>query len=177
MKALLADLERKHPTLRQTMLAAIGNVVPSHLYGRADNSATRRHIRGTPPIEAPLIADLLAARYRSRALPAGEVPVERLRARISRRGWARGKASLPGLLAIPGRGVTLRRSRPRSPFVVPLVPAPAVVPVAFLVVRGVSGRASAISSTSCIVRTGRTDSLSVHVLGHLGQLGARWRPG
>jgi tRNA 2-thiocytidine biosynthesis protein TtcA len=34
MKALLADLERKHPTLRQTMLAAIGNVVPSHLYGR-----------------------------------------------------------------------------------------------------------------------------------------------
>ena len=35
MKALLADLERKHPTLRQTMLAAIGNVVPSHLYDRA----------------------------------------------------------------------------------------------------------------------------------------------
>jgi tRNA 2-thiocytidine biosynthesis protein TtcA len=42
MKALLADLERKHPTLRQTMLAAIGNVVPSHLYGRApaDPAAT-----------------------------------------------------------------------------------------------------------------------------------------
>jgi tRNA 2-thiocytidine biosynthesis protein TtcA len=32
MKALLADLERKHPTLRQTMLAAMGNVNPSHLY-------------------------------------------------------------------------------------------------------------------------------------------------
>lgn len=35
MKALLADLERKHPTLRQTMLAAMGNVVPSHLYPAA----------------------------------------------------------------------------------------------------------------------------------------------
>jgi tRNA 2-thiocytidine biosynthesis protein TtcA len=34
MKGLLAELERKHPTLRQTMLAAIGNVVPSHLYDR-----------------------------------------------------------------------------------------------------------------------------------------------
>ena len=32
MKALLAELERKHPTLRQTMLAAMGNVVPSHLF-------------------------------------------------------------------------------------------------------------------------------------------------
>ena len=32
MKALLNDLERKHPTLRQTMLAALGNVNPSHLY-------------------------------------------------------------------------------------------------------------------------------------------------
>jgi tRNA 2-thiocytidine biosynthesis protein TtcA len=35
MKALLADLEHKHPTLRQTMLAAMGNVNPSHLYDRA----------------------------------------------------------------------------------------------------------------------------------------------
>jgi len=34
MKALLTDLERKHPTLRQTMLAALGNVNPSHLYDR-----------------------------------------------------------------------------------------------------------------------------------------------
>ena len=34
MKALLADLERKHPTLRETMLAALGNVNPSHLYDR-----------------------------------------------------------------------------------------------------------------------------------------------
>jgi tRNA 2-thiocytidine biosynthesis protein TtcA len=34
MKALLNDLERKHPTLRQTMLAALGNVNPSHLYDR-----------------------------------------------------------------------------------------------------------------------------------------------
>ena len=34
MKALLDELERKHPTLRQTMLAALGNVNPSHLYDR-----------------------------------------------------------------------------------------------------------------------------------------------
>jgi tRNA 2-thiocytidine biosynthesis protein TtcA len=31
MKALLADLETKNPTLRESMLAALGNVVPSHL--------------------------------------------------------------------------------------------------------------------------------------------------
>ena len=34
MKALLTELERKHPTLRQTMLAALGNVVPTHLLDR-----------------------------------------------------------------------------------------------------------------------------------------------
>jgi tRNA 2-thiocytidine biosynthesis protein TtcA len=34
MKALLADMESKHPTLRQTMLAAMGNVNPSHLFDK-----------------------------------------------------------------------------------------------------------------------------------------------
>jgi tRNA 2-thiocytidine biosynthesis protein TtcA len=34
MKALLAEMEAKHPTLRQTMLAAMGNVNPSHLFDR-----------------------------------------------------------------------------------------------------------------------------------------------
>jgi tRNA 2-thiocytidine biosynthesis protein TtcA len=34
MKRLLADLETKHPTLRQTMIAALGNVNPSHLLDR-----------------------------------------------------------------------------------------------------------------------------------------------
>ncbi len=34
MKALLNDLEAKHPTLRQTMLAAMGNVKPSHLFDK-----------------------------------------------------------------------------------------------------------------------------------------------
>ena len=29
MKVLLADLERKHPTVRASMLAALQNVVPS----------------------------------------------------------------------------------------------------------------------------------------------------
>jgi tRNA 2-thiocytidine biosynthesis protein TtcA len=53
MKALLADLERKNPTLRQTMLAAIGNVVPSHLYGRASEAAPV-----TAPMTAPMTADV-----------------------------------------------------------------------------------------------------------------------
>ena len=42
MKALLADLERKHPTLRQTMLAAIGNVNPSHLSPKLAAETGRR---------------------------------------------------------------------------------------------------------------------------------------
>jgi tRNA 2-thiocytidine biosynthesis protein TtcA len=59
MKALLADLERKHPTLRQTMLAAIGNVVPSHLYGRSSEIAgDDASLPGAPApsVETPLIA-------------------------------------------------------------------------------------------------------------------------
>jgi tRNA 2-thiocytidine biosynthesis protein TtcA len=59
MKTLLADLERKHPTLRQTMLAAIGNVVPSHLYGRASDAprgADGAASRPAPSLETPLIA-------------------------------------------------------------------------------------------------------------------------
>src|SRR5882757_4494140 len=35
MKALIGQLELTHPTLRQTMLAALGNVVPTHLLDRA----------------------------------------------------------------------------------------------------------------------------------------------
>jgi tRNA 2-thiocytidine biosynthesis protein TtcA len=57
MKALLADLERKHPTLRQTMLAALGNVNPSHLFDRRLQGATAGGV--TPPVVAgdePLIA-------------------------------------------------------------------------------------------------------------------------
>jgi tRNA 2-thiocytidine biosynthesis protein TtcA len=34
MKALLRELEKSNPTLRQTMLAALGNVVPTHLLDR-----------------------------------------------------------------------------------------------------------------------------------------------
>jgi tRNA 2-thiocytidine biosynthesis protein TtcA len=34
MKTLIADLEAKHPHLRQTMLAAMGNVNPSHLFDK-----------------------------------------------------------------------------------------------------------------------------------------------
>ena len=49
MKALLADLERKHPTVRQTMLAALGNVVPTHLYPRVTRGAASVDPLGTPP--------------------------------------------------------------------------------------------------------------------------------
>jgi tRNA 2-thiocytidine biosynthesis protein TtcA len=57
MKALLADLERKHPTLRQTMLAALGNVNPSHLFDRRLHGDAADGI--APPVGAgdePLIA-------------------------------------------------------------------------------------------------------------------------
>jgi tRNA 2-thiocytidine biosynthesis protein TtcA len=45
MKALLADLESRHPTLRQTMLAAMGNVNPSHLF---DKKLYPRHNAALP---------------------------------------------------------------------------------------------------------------------------------
>ena len=45
MKALLTELERKHPTLRQTMLAALGNVNPSHLYDRRLQDTTAEPVR------------------------------------------------------------------------------------------------------------------------------------
>jgi hypothetical protein len=59
MKALLADLERKHPTLRQTMLAAMGNVVPSHLYAHSSEIVRDVESAATataPSLETPLIA-------------------------------------------------------------------------------------------------------------------------
>jgi tRNA 2-thiocytidine biosynthesis protein TtcA len=50
MKALLSQLEAKHPTLRQTMLAALGNVNPSHLFDRRLQGAD------APAPETPLVA-------------------------------------------------------------------------------------------------------------------------
>jgi tRNA 2-thiocytidine biosynthesis protein TtcA len=50
MKALLTELEAKHPTLRQTMLAALGNVNPSHLFDR------RLQDSAVPALEVPLVA-------------------------------------------------------------------------------------------------------------------------
>ena len=50
MKALLSQLETKHPTLRQTMLAAMGNVNPSHLFDK------RLREDAPPAVETPLIA-------------------------------------------------------------------------------------------------------------------------
>ena len=59
MKALLAELELKHPTLRQTMLAALGNVNPSHLYDRrlhATTPAENTDHAAPASSDAPLIA-------------------------------------------------------------------------------------------------------------------------
>jgi tRNA 2-thiocytidine biosynthesis protein TtcA len=41
MKALITQLERSNPHLRQTMLAALGNVNPSHLLDRELQGAAR----------------------------------------------------------------------------------------------------------------------------------------
>jgi len=54
MKALLAEMERKHPTLRQTMLAALGNVNPSHLYDRALQAAAAA-AGDAEPVDAPVV--------------------------------------------------------------------------------------------------------------------------
>jgi tRNA 2-thiocytidine biosynthesis protein TtcA len=59
MKALLADLERKHPTLRQTMLAAMGNVVPSHLYDRGLVSPDATAAPPSSPAVDPVAGDEL----------------------------------------------------------------------------------------------------------------------
>ena len=53
MKALISELERSNPTVRQTMLAALGNVVPTHLLDRALAGATATSA-ATPP-ETPLL--------------------------------------------------------------------------------------------------------------------------
>jgi len=50
MKALLADLESKHPTVRASMLAAMGNVIPSHLL---DAGLSRSAAPAPPVTDAP----------------------------------------------------------------------------------------------------------------------------
>ncbi|HZL20895.1 MAG TPA: tRNA 2-thiocytidine(32) synthetase TtcA [Polyangia bacterium] len=65
MKALLADLELKHPTLRQTMLAALGNVNPSHLFDRRLQADTTSTGISPPPVvtgDQPLIAAIALLR-------------------------------------------------------------------------------------------------------------------
>jgi tRNA 2-thiocytidine biosynthesis protein TtcA len=58
MKALIGELERSNPTVRQTMLAALGNVVPTHLLDRdfAGVAATT-----SAPPETPLLQIARAA--------------------------------------------------------------------------------------------------------------------
>jgi tRNA 2-thiocytidine biosynthesis protein TtcA len=53
MKALIANLEAKHPTVRASMLAALSNVVPSHLM----DSRLSRSPAASAPAEDPLEAD------------------------------------------------------------------------------------------------------------------------
>src|SRR6185295_20348454 len=62
MKALLAEMERKHPTLRQTMLAALGNVNPSHLYDRKLYAGAVNADRGDADVQpdAPVVPLRLA---------------------------------------------------------------------------------------------------------------------
>jgi tRNA 2-thiocytidine biosynthesis protein TtcA len=60
MKALLTRMESEHPHLRATMLAALGNVVPSHLLDKdfAASAATASPATAKPsgaPAQAPLI--------------------------------------------------------------------------------------------------------------------------
>jgi tRNA 2-thiocytidine biosynthesis protein TtcA len=61
MKALLNELESKHPTLRQTMLAALGNVNPSHLYDRRLSAEDWATVAAEQPLVA---ASALAVRQR-----------------------------------------------------------------------------------------------------------------
>jgi tRNA 2-thiocytidine biosynthesis protein TtcA len=59
MKAMLNELEAKHPTLRQTMLAAMGNVNPSHLYDKklfARHDAEDARVAAATEPESGLIA-------------------------------------------------------------------------------------------------------------------------
>ncbi len=57
MKALLADLERKHPTLRQTMLAAIGQRRPVAPLRPSERERGRRRHRGSARAEPRNAAD------------------------------------------------------------------------------------------------------------------------
>ena len=67
MKALITELERSHPTLRQTMLAALGNVVPTHLLDRALQASAAPSPSTTPaPAPDPLPALLQIARRAAR---------------------------------------------------------------------------------------------------------------
>ena len=53
MKALISELERTHPNLRQTMLAALGNVVPTHLLDRTLAASVAAGNASSAPAEAP----------------------------------------------------------------------------------------------------------------------------
>lgn len=61
MKRLIGELERSHPTIRQTMLAALGNVVPTHLLDRDLQAAAR----ALPPTNAEPLPALLQLRPRA----------------------------------------------------------------------------------------------------------------
>jgi tRNA 2-thiocytidine biosynthesis protein TtcA len=59
VKRLLMDLEREHPGVKQSMLKALGNVMPRHLLDRRLNppGELRRALADTPgPIAVPIVA-------------------------------------------------------------------------------------------------------------------------
>ena len=68
MKTLIANLEAKHPTVRASMLAALGNVVPSHLMDRRVAKTTAQVPEQPVPAATIPVSNLLR---RSRAPAAG----------------------------------------------------------------------------------------------------------
>ena len=66
MKRLIADFEREHPDLKHSMIAALGNVVPSHLLDRTLQPVAQDPRPAPPPTAEPHDAERPAAR------PAGQ---------------------------------------------------------------------------------------------------------
>ena len=104
MKALLDELESKHPTLRQTMLAALGNVNPSHLLrcaGSTTADAGSARANALVAVSAPAAVAPTPSRGRELGLRPGG-------ARLQRR------AAVSGPLSDPGGRLMVPRGRARA---------------------------------------------------------------
>ncbi len=76
LKRLVMELEREHPGVKQSMLTALGNVVPSHLLDRRLNppAALRAGVRAPRPGAAGGSSDPLASLGGRPAAPGGAAP-------------------------------------------------------------------------------------------------------